>query len=82
MSKSIKSTEMRRGMKYIIYKNASIIFLMICFIIGLVIMYFSHVYLPKQDSNAIDSILIVLAPFIGGIGMIYFGIWGENKLEK
>ena len=69
-------------MKYIIYRNASILFLMSCFIIGLVIMYFSHVYLPKQDSNAIDSILIIFAPFIGGIGMVYFGIWGENKLEK
>lgn len=55
---------------------------MSCLIIGLIIMYFSHVYLPKQDSNAIDSILIVLASFIGGIGMVYFGIWGENKLEK
>ena len=45
-------------------------------------MYLSHVYLPKQDSSAIDSILIALAPFIGGIGMVYFGIWGENELEK
>ena len=69
-------------MKQILYKNASILFLMSCLIIGLIIMYFSHVYLPKQDSNAIDSILIVLASFIGGIGMVYFGIWGENKLEK
>ena len=69
-------------MKYIIYRNASILFLMSCLIIGLVIMYFSHVYLTKQDSATIDSILIVLAPFIGGIGMVYFGIWGENKLEK
>ena len=69
-------------MKQILYRNASILFLMSCLIIGLIIMYFSHVYLTKQDSAAIDSILIVLAPFIGGIGMVYFGIWGENKLEK
>lgn len=69
-------------MKKWFYRNASILFLISCFIIGLVIMYFSHVYLTKQDSNAIDSILIVLAPFICGIGMVYFGIWGENKLEK
>ena len=74
--------ERRRGMKKWFYRNASILFLISFFIIGLVIMYFSHAYLPKQDSNAIDSILIVLAPFIGGIGMVYFGIWGENKLEK
>ena len=65
-----------------IYKYAPIIFLTIFIAISIFIMCMSYIFLSMEDSNAINQLIFILAPFVGIIGTVYFGIWGENKLEN
>ena len=69
-------------MKKWFYSNVSLLWLIALLIVMCVIGYVVYNTVSSDMANTVFSLLLVVELIAAPVGMVAFGIWGENKIEQ